>query len=78
MKDTLVVQPLYTANSLPPALPTRCLDCPYLGSLPGSAGLCEKMNPPLALLRREVMTKRPVFCPLDPDYRPAADIKKPR
>lgn len=59
-------------------LPGRCLECDYGEEIYGSVHTCSRMKRPLILLPKEVYRQRPIFCPIDPDYRPALDIKKPR
>jgi hypothetical protein len=44
--------------------PTACWQCAHLGDLPDSAGYCRLMDPPAALIPREVYSQRPSACPL--------------
>lgn len=59
-------------------LPIRCLDCDGGEEIYGNVYICNRMERTRILLPREVHRQRSVFCPIDPDYRPAVDIKKPR
>lgn len=59
-------------------LPFRCSECDYCEEITGRIYTCTKMERPLILLPREMHRNRPTFCPRDPDYRPAVNIKKPR